>query len=138
MEDQKNNQPDLTQSGWELKWQSIMAKGQQMAQHQQWESAAIFYKEAFILAENSLCSHCSIDDCDKTSLSSYLTSALELGKTIKKNEYQCALIALIENLEIQRTQVNCAIEFDMYSSTINKLVGHPTQSLRQLVKANIK
>jgi hypothetical protein len=107
---------------WEQKWQSLMSSGHEMAQQQQWESAAVFYKEAFILAESYLCHACSAKHCGKPPLNIYLSSATELGKAIKENGYQCALIALVGNLKLQRNQVKCDSEYDMYCSTIEQLV----------------
>ena len=121
MENRKIDKTDLKCSDWEYQWQLLMEKGNKMAQQQQWEAAAIFYKEAFELAENLLCNNCSVCHCDRSLLNTYLSSALELGKAIRKNEYECALIALIEDLEIKRTEVRCDMEFNMYSTTINQL-----------------
>ncbi|WED24692.1 hypothetical protein L3Q72_17605 [Vibrio sp. JC009] len=121
MEDQITDKTDLSSSDWEHQWQLLMGSGNSMAQRQQWESAAIFYKKAFVLAENNLCNQCPALHCDRSLLNTYLSSALELGKAIKNNTYECAFLALIDSLEIQSTKVNCEMEYNMYSKTINQL-----------------
>lgn len=108
---------------WKNEWHTLMYRGDTLKQANNWESAAVFYNQAFALAEKMLCKNCNNSECSKHSLDSYLYSALQLGISIKKSDYQCALIALVESLKIQRTEVNCDVEFEMYTSAIDKLTA---------------
>jgi len=87
-----------------MQWNYWMSDGQDKVTRQDWEAAAVCYKKAFELAEQLVCSQCHNLECSQQSLQRYLASANEYATAIHRNNYHCALAALMNALVMRQSE----------------------------------
>lgn len=94
----------------EQDWLSWLQSGRDLARSGHWEGACIIYKRAFAIAEKLLCQQgCAATGCQQCALKRYLATAEEFAYVIRKNDFDCALDALLGWIENQlETQTDSA------------------------------
>lgn len=83
-------------------WQSLIEQARNKTNNADWEGACIFYKQAFVIAENLMCEQRCVKNC---TLNRYLNTAQEFAFVMKQNNFDCALAMFIaqikENIALQ-------------------------------------
>lgn len=79
-------------------WRFLMEKARTKAQQQHWDGACIAYKQAFELVSKQICQQCNTG-CLSSTLCQYIDTAEEFTFAMRKNNYFCAIEALIASIK---------------------------------------
>ena len=107
-------------------WQQLVEHARSRIDAGDWEGACVFYKQAFVIAEDLLCKHNCGQCC---ALNRYLDTAEEFAFVLKKNNFDCALALFASQITNNIEEQAISLSDTELTQRLSSLTTSPKQVL---------